>query len=152
MPLAWSGLWVNCLRFARPAEARPEARGQRPEARGQPETKIQMRSNRVWVFWFVSLRLDFCRCVCGLFGFLGFKLCRGWMRRVISMLGRFSTKAKLISCCQQCALYLLLICTPPKVCCCARHHRSMPSLRLERVDGAKAKQCHAHNVRLDRKL
>ena len=25
----------------------------------------------------------------------------------------------------------------------------MPSLRLERVDGAKAKQCHAHNVQLD---
>ena len=42
-----------------------------------------------------------------MFGFLGFKLCRGWMRRVISMLGRFPTNAKPISCCQQFALYLL---------------------------------------------
>ena len=138
--------------FTLRASRRGQARGQRPEAGGQPETKIQMCSNRVCFFWFDSLRLDFCRCACGTFGFLGSKLCRGWMRRVISMLRGFATKAKQISCCQHCALYLLLICTPPKVCCCVRHHRSMLSLRLERVDGAKAKQCHAHNGRLDRKL
>ena len=143
--------------FTLRASRRGQARGQRPEARGQRPEASQRRKNkrvvnRVWVFWFVSLRLDFCRCVCGFFGFLGFKLCRGWMQRVLSMLGSFATKAKQISCCQQCALYLLLICTPPKVCCCARHHRSMPSLRLERVDGAKAKELHAHNVRMDRKL
>ena len=47
--------------FTLRAPRRGQARGQRPETRGQPETKIQMRSNRVWVFWFVSLRLDFFR-------------------------------------------------------------------------------------------
>ena len=148
----------NCLRFARPAEARPEARGQRPEARGQRPEASQRRKYKCVVIAYVFFGLSACGwisvvvCVCGIFGFLGFKLCCGWMRRVISMLGRFATKAKQISCCQHCALYLLLICTPPKVCCCARHHRSMPSLRLERVDGAKAIECHAHNVRMDRKL
>ena len=37
------GLGYICLRYARPAEARPEARGQRPEARSRTRRRVLAR-------------------------------------------------------------------------------------------------------------
>ena len=141
----------NCLRFARPAEARPEARGQRPEARGQPETKIQMRSNRVGFFLVCQLAVGFLSLCVWVFWLSWFQVV-SWMDATSHFHARpFRNKGE--------TDFML-----PAVCSVSpfnlyaakglllRSSSSKHAFFEMRVDGAKTKQCHAHTVRLDRKL